>query len=132
MQVIDFSLFCPTTTLFELSELSTYGFGRTMLCSAIHESGRIIVTLKDTGLMYVVGLGELRITWGGSLIGGIGVAGFPQVGLASATSSKLEDSIRIIINRIVVAITALLIATNPTPLYSIAVLLLSSTHGTPN
>ena len=66
------------------------------------------------------------------MIGGIGVAGFPQVGLASATSNNAKDSIRIIINKIVVAITALLIATNPAPLYSIAVLLLNSTHGTPN
>ena len=82
--------------------------------------------------MCVVGLGELRITWGGSVMGGIGVAGFPQVGLASATSSKAKDAIRIIINRIVVAVPALLIATNPAPLYNIAILLLNSIHGTPN
>lgn len=79
--------------------------------------------LNGTGLLYTVGLGELMITWGGSLIGGIGVAGFPQVGLASATSSNAKDSFRITITKIV-AITALLMATNPALFYSIVILLL--------
>ena len=42
---------------------------------------------NGTGLLYSVGVGEFMIIWGGSVMGGIGVAGFPQVGLAFATST---------------------------------------------
>jgi hypothetical protein len=70
---------------------------------------------KGTGLTYSIEFGEVMVICGGSVIGGIGVAGFPQVGLASATSNNAKETIRIIINKIVVAITALLIATNPAP-----------------
>jgi hypothetical protein len=42
---------------------------------------------NGTGLLYSVGVGEFMIICGGSVMGGIGVAEVPQVGLASATST---------------------------------------------
>jgi hypothetical protein len=68
---------------------------------------------NGTGLLNTVELGELMIICGGSLTGGIGVAGFPQVGLASATSTNAKGSIRKTIIRTAVTAIALLIATNP-------------------
>ncbi len=54
---------------------------------------------KGTGLLYSVGVGEFMIIWGGSVIGGIGVAEVPQVGLASANSTTCNptDKIRIVV-----------------------------------
>jgi hypothetical protein len=92
MHVIDFSVFCPTTTL---SELSSYDWGKSIVRFVTHESGWIIVMFRRTGLLYTVELGESMIICGGSVIGGIGVADVPQVGLAPANSTTCNHADRI-------------------------------------